>query len=526
MSDEIAHLPAWVRRRDGSQVPFEPDRICQSLFAAAETLGTPSAFLIRELTDVVLHFLGKDPFDGIPTTTQIAVEVEKVVREVGHPELAQRFADLQQHSDAAIEIAEPGITVDWTSSPQRFVANCLEAYALQAIFSRDVAAAAREGLIRLSGLDAPAALSCLVLETPRLAELPWWLALDPWREAGGARWIVESPEWLCTPQMHPALTPHLCERLLSLPTLSARDVELHLNIAEPPSWSPGRAVNPLFSTGDDDGASPERSNFLDGLLERWKSLEAPRVPSIAWHVQANAFTDDAARRQLLTLIRLALAGRDVRFLFDRPSAPITLADGLDRKCPGILLEASLDLGRLADRADVAHDGVVFLKKLPSLARIAVSAAAQKRQYLRRLPDQSPLKRRFLIERAAGVVAPLGLDVVVQSMTGADVAQSSGARDFALAVMRTLRDTLQQASRSINLDLRLAGPTITLDAAAEPEKYLDLASRLNAGAAVRISNADDGLDMLRRAWQSSVGCVRLERAAVAVMQGEFPAEPEA
>jgi hypothetical protein len=191
-----------------------------------------------------------------------------------------------------------------------------------------------------------------------------------------------------------------------------------------------------------------------------------------------------------------------------------------------LLEASLDLGRLADRADVAHDGVVFLKKLPSLARIAVSAAAQKRQYLRRLPDQSPLKRRFLIERAAGVVAPLGLDVVVQSMTGADVAQSSGARDFALAVMRTLRDTLQQASRSINLDLRLAGPTITLDAAAEPEKYLDLASRLNAGAAVRISNADDGLDMLRRAWQSSVGCVRLERAAVAVMQGEFPAEPEA
>ena len=74
-----------------------------------------------------------------------------------------------------------------------------------------------------------------MLETARLAELPWWLALDDWRAAGGARWIVESPEWLCTPQMHPALTPHLCKRLLSLPTLGERKVELHLNIAEPPS---------------------------------------------------------------------------------------------------------------------------------------------------------------------------------------------------------------------------------------------------------------------------------------------------
>ena len=86
---ENAHLPAWVRRRDGSQVPFEADRICQSLYAAAETLGTPGAFLIRELTDVVLHFLAKDPLDAIPTTGQIVEHVEKIVREVGQPILAR-----------------------------------------------------------------------------------------------------------------------------------------------------------------------------------------------------------------------------------------------------------------------------------------------------------------------------------------------------------------------------------------------------------------------------------------------------
>src|ERR1700688_1948035 len=79
VSDEIASLPAWVRRRDGSQMPVDADRICQSLYAAAESLGTPSSFLTRELTDVVLHFLAKDPFTGIPRTSEIAEQVEKVV---------------------------------------------------------------------------------------------------------------------------------------------------------------------------------------------------------------------------------------------------------------------------------------------------------------------------------------------------------------------------------------------------------------------------------------------------------------
>src|SRR5437764_12218946 len=86
--DESAHLPAWVRRNDGSQVPFEADRICQSLYAAAESLGNSSAFLIRELTDAVLHFLAGDPFDRIPSTAQLASEIEKILREVGQPNLA------------------------------------------------------------------------------------------------------------------------------------------------------------------------------------------------------------------------------------------------------------------------------------------------------------------------------------------------------------------------------------------------------------------------------------------------------
>jgi hypothetical protein len=104
--DDIANLPAWVRRRDGSQVPFEADRICQSLYAAAESLGTASPFLIRELTDVVLHFLAQQDFGATPTTLQIADEVEKIVREVGQPALARRYADLQKHTESVLAPAE------------------------------------------------------------------------------------------------------------------------------------------------------------------------------------------------------------------------------------------------------------------------------------------------------------------------------------------------------------------------------------------------------------------------------------
>jgi hypothetical protein len=525
VSDEIAHLPAWVRRKDGSQIPFEPDRICQALFAAAESLGQASAFLIRELTDVVLHFLAKDPFDSIPTTAQIAVEVEKIVREVGQPALALRYAEMQAQRTSG-EKATTRVTLECAPSASAFVADCLEAYALEAIFSRDVAAAVREGLVHLGGLDAPESLSSLVLETTRLAELPWWLALDDWRAAGGERWVVESPEWLCTPQMHPAVTPHLCERLLALPMLAARQVELHLNIAEPPSWAPGHQMSPLFALSEDEVASPERTNFLDGLIERWKSLEAPRVPAIAWHLHERSFSDEAETRQLQGLVRLALQGKPVRFLFDRPRTPIVLAEGLDRKCPGVLLQVELDLPALADRPEVARDGATFLRKLPSLVRIAVSAAEQKRRRLRNLPADAPLKRRFLIERAAAAIVPIGLEAVVDAVTGARLVDSPLALDFARRVVASLKDTLMTAGRSLNLDLRLDLPALAVKDAAAPESPLLAAGKLHAqaGAGNAVVPVDDSavaIHLLQQAWLgSAVARVQLVNKASDVQQGEL------
>jgi hypothetical protein len=529
VSDEIANLPVWVRRRDGSQVPFDADRICQSLYAAAESLGSASAFLIRELTDVVVHFLSQDPFLGIPTTGQIADEVEKIVREVGQPALARRYAELRQ---AIGETATP-VTIDCAQSLDHFMSACLEAYSQSAIFSPDVIAAVGEGLLRLGGLATPAALTSLVLETPRLADLPWWTALDAWRVRGGATWIVESPEWLCTVHPHPALTTHLCERLLALPMLADRAVELHLNVAEPPAWSLAHQSSPLFAAAENDFVSRERAVFLDNFLERWKVLEAPRVPALAWHVHADSFRDDSERQQLQFLLRQALQGKAIRFVFDRPRSGVALAEGLDRRAPGVLLEVALDLPRFAQRPEIAGDGAALLKKLPSLARIAVSAAGQKRGFLRSLPDSSPLRRGFLIERATCVVTPIGLDPVVRAITGASLTKSPLALDFALQILQTLAVTLGQAGRSLNLDLRVDGPDLCgmADAGFSPRKQLEAAGALHAcagaGTAMLLladeldTNVDGLTELLQWTWEST-GVVRLglQRADRLLQQGEL------
>ena len=255
------------------------------------------------------------------------------------------------------------------------------------------------------------------------------------------------------------------------------------------------------------------------------------MPAIAWHLHERSFRDDTERRQLHDLLCCS-GSKAIRFVFDRPRTPIALAEGLDRRTPGVLIEIGLDLPALAARPDIARDGVTLLKKLPSLARMAVSAAGQKRQYLRALPEASPLKRRFLIERATATVVPLGLDETVRCITGASLA-SPLALDFALQILQTLKQTLNEAGRAINLDLRLDGPSLsTTDASFAPRKQLEIAGKLHARAGAGTATlmlADDSdaridglMDLLYLAWATtSLTRVQLQRAGITLQQGELP-----
>ena len=92
VTDQPAAPPEWIYKRDGRLDPFDADRLCRSLFAATERLGRPDAFTARELTDGVLHFLADETENRIATTAQVAETVVKVVRELGHPAVAQAYA--------------------------------------------------------------------------------------------------------------------------------------------------------------------------------------------------------------------------------------------------------------------------------------------------------------------------------------------------------------------------------------------------------------------------------------------------
>lgn len=530
MPDENANLPLWVRRADGSQEPFDADRICQSLYAAAERMGGASAFLIRELTDVVLHFLAQNLDGTIPTTHEIGEEVAKIVREVGQAELARRYVEARQVSP---EPPRAHLRVRRAQSVEHFSQASLEEYSRSTIFSPDVIRAVEEGLLELGGLATPTALTTFVVPTPQLAALPWWRALDDWRACGGARWIVDGPEWLCAVHPHPALTPQLCERLLALPTFAEREVELHLNIAEPPTWANTHQSSPLFGLPEDDPTARDRAVFLDSLLERWKTLDTPRVPALAWHLRAACFADENQRRQLESVIRQALQGKAVRFAFDRPPSDITLAEGLDRRSPGVLLEVGLNLSAFADRPEIKADGATLLSKLPSLARMAVSAAVQKRRFLRELPASAPLKHGFLIERGTCVVAPRGLDDAVRAVTAESMTKSPLSLDFAGKIVQTLKATLERAAGTLNLDLRVDGPDLSgiPDAAFAPRKQLETAGILHAlaGAGTMTllladgvdTNIDTLTDLLHWAAESTgVVRVQLQRAGQFVQQGEL------
>src|SRR5260370_34144560 len=134
-------LPAWVRKRNGTLVRFDPDKISPALFAAAENLGQPNAFLARELADGVVHFLAAESAEQPPTTTQIAESVVKTVRELGHPALAQAFADgarirARRHQPETMpaadsELARLLVPYSPSASQEELTAACNRAFALQ-----------------------------------------------------------------------------------------------------------------------------------------------------------------------------------------------------------------------------------------------------------------------------------------------------------------------------------------------------------------------------------------------------------
>ena len=528
--DDAPSPPAWVRKRDGRLEPFDADKISRALFAASESLGRPDAFLARELTDGVVHFLGDEAGAETPQTDQIAELVAKVVRELGQPALAAAFTDhgRRRKRDGRPGAQEIVLRVAAGTPPDEAAAACLRGYTLQAVFARDIAAAHHDGLLTLTGLDAPGELAAVVLGPPGEGGLP--AAVEKARRFTGSYLVLDGPEYLPCFQGPDGerRVADFARDLSPLLRLARLDAVVNLNCAAPPAWAGELAEGPLFADRPSPPTPDRLTRLADGLLAEWQRSEAEggRV-RIDWRLGESDFRPEVVHR-LTTAARLALAGKPIGFVFDRPRRSVRLAAGVDRRHPAALLTVGLNLPRLAEQPGVDGDSSRFLKKLGSLARLALSAGVQKRDYLRRreaTADGPEVTGGFLLDRARLVVAPVGLDATVRRFTGQGLCSGGAALDLSKRIVQTLRDVLKRDGGRTQLAACLDGPDDFhyVDPLTAPLKHqLRAAGALHAvaegGTEALLLPRDSGatvgavVDLLRQAWkQGDVSRVRLVRA---------------
>jgi hypothetical protein len=495
--------PAWVTKRDGRLEPFEADRISRALFAAGEAIGQPDAFLSRELADGAVHFLAEDCAGATPTTQRIAEVVVQVVRELGHPAIARAFSEHRKHR------ADP--------APPRPLADVLaeaaRTYTLQAVYTRDLAAAVEAGLISLSGLQTPGELAGCVLGAPLALTGDLVGDIEQARRFAGQFVAVDGMEYLAGDRLAESLA-----RGLRLTGLSG---VVNLNVATPPSRAASLAVGPLFaeSLREVEQARTRSDDLLTSLLSA-----APEA-RVDWHLSLEDLGD---RERLLSVIRYALDGAPIGFVFDRPRATVTLGEGLSRDRPAALLVAGLHLSALADQPGMLADPDRFLQRLGSLVRLALSAAVQKRAYLRRQPrTTADVTSGFLLDRARFVAVPVGLDDVVRRFTGWGMSNGGPSLDLGRTIVRRLADVLRADGRLAQLDACLGGPfSFTLEsqgvAGATPwDSSASLRSQIRAGTefgTLALFVGDEPPDRIAEALehayrQTDIVRVRLLRAGV-------------
>jgi hypothetical protein len=560
---------AWVHKRDGRLVPFEADKISRALFAATEDLGRPDAFLARELTDGVVHFLVAETEGAIPSTAQVAEVVVKVVRELGQPALAQSFADgarqrearhAQSRSDTPPLPTEVTLRFSVAQSLPAILQDCRRTYTLHAVFARDLVAAQRDGLLTLMGLETPFELTgCVLGPQPEAGQMSFGGAaslveqLVEVRQRAGQFVVLDGPEHTLRQAAENAVASYRRELEIGLRATGLTTI-VNLNSPVPPSWADDLAEGPLFAGARRPLYRARLATLCDELaghlLRTDQALPGVRLD---WHLAEPDLRPEAEPR-LLGLARAAIQGASVAFVFDRPRRPVPLAEGIDRQHPATLLTVALHLPRLAAqviagaRREGTNQAEPFIQKVGSLVRLALSAAVQKRDFLRRhSSERTAITRGFLLERARLVVAPVGLESVVQMLTGRGLCSGGPALELGRQIVQRLRDVLHQDGQACRLQTCVdAPPSVAGDApgadncmgltpcdgAASIKSQLRAAGAMHAvaehGTAVvqlepgEPPTAEQVVQWLRWAWQQTdVVRVRLVRPAIEPQQLTVP-----
>ncbi len=413
---------------------FEPDVICRAIFEATQKLGSPDAFLAREITDSVLPFIGPQLSDDIPTTDALADIISKTIRELGHPILARRFAEI-----AALERPSTSRGNDKTlpvlgklaaGQATRFMAkDALCQISLTEVFPPEIVAAHSEGVLILPRLDLPLEFAGAAIglsassggAQPSIVEL-----LLSAREYAGGYVAIDGPEFaLANRDGDPeALASEFAREIRIGTAATGLAVIVNLNQTSPPATGFHLAEGPLFAhllrTADDD----RRRRIANALLNALSDVSSSDHIRVAWHVGDGPLRSST---ELSPILRRAGGGKAIDLVIDRSPKNVILGEGLTRAEPALLLVVGIDLRRAA-AIDGEHLGADrFIVRLKSLARLARSAGHAKLTFLRRY-GRAAVREGFRLERSVLLVVPVGLQGTVSAIRDADPFISRRIRD--------------------------------------------------------------------------------------------------
>jgi hypothetical protein len=363
--------------------------------------------------------------DGIPSTAQVRELVVKVVRELGQPALAVAFS--HQRPSAPVSPAED-----------------LQTQTLRTVFGPDICAAHQAGLLTIRGLNAPHQFAGCVLGPPSAAGFAE--TLEAAREIAGEVVALDSPEYHLA-ELGASDSSSVAAFVHQL-TLGIRRTGLrlivNLNHAHPPTWATELAPGPLFATQRPVVSARELAAIRMELLRQLLTVDVRLPLRIDWHLGASDFAPEAMG-VLEPVAGLALSYTRLAFTFDRPRQPVHLAEGLTRADPTVLLTVELNLPRLLQQPGAGDGTEQFLTKLGTLARLALSAAKQKREHLRRRAESHPLLNEGLrLERARLVVVPVGLENALRALADGEPSE------MVKQVLKQLRGVLAQGGQPLRL----------------------------------------------------------------------------
>lgn len=96
----------YVRKRDGSIVPFNKQKIADAIFKAAQSVGGQDRYLAEDLAEVVKIYLEKEYKGDIPSVEEIQDIVERVLIKTGHAKTAKAYILYRQRRARARQIRE------------------------------------------------------------------------------------------------------------------------------------------------------------------------------------------------------------------------------------------------------------------------------------------------------------------------------------------------------------------------------------------------------------------------------------